>query len=197
MNTKRTLAIAIALASLATAGTALADDRPGRGYEPQERHGERHDQRYQRYGYDAHRGYRDDDRKRRHDDKRADKRTDKIDKKIDRRQDKQMQRIREGWRSGDLTREELAQLKRQQQRIEQMQRRFDDDGRYSRAERERLNKALKRADKRIKAARHDDDQRRAYRYYGDDRWRQQNRWDYADFPRHPGAPWFPWSRWTD
>lgn len=200
MNTKRTLAIAISLATLASTSLALADERPGRG------HGDRdyYSERQHRYGPRA--AHQDRDGRRHRD---ADRRDNRFEDRIDNRQDRQMDRIRDGWRSGDLTRKEVERLRKQQQKIERMQDRFDKDGRYTKAEREKLRKALERADQSIRKQRHDDDQRYRrspdwWRY--DDRYSQ--RWypgynpypSYKGYPgyyRYPSHPLFHWQRWMD
>jgi len=200
MNTKRTLAIAISLATLASASLALADERPGRGHGDREYYGER------QYRHGPRAAHQDrDGRKHGY----ADKRDNRFERRVDRRQDRQLDRIRDGWRSGDLTRKEAKRLKKQQRKIESMQERFDKDGRYTKAERKKLQKALKRADRSIRKQRHDDDLRNRR---GADWWRYEDRYshrwnpgydrypNYSGYPSYnsyPGYPLFHWQRWMD
>jgi hypothetical protein len=69
---------------------------------------------------------------------------------INRRQDHQRDRIRNGIRSGELTRREAGRLIYQQRRIEAYERRSRlDDGRLDRHERRRLNRMLDRSSRDI------------------------------------------------
>jgi len=190
MNTRRKLAIAVALALLTTAGATIARDGHDRGYNgPRDHYSERH--------------HRRDHREHGHSGRHKDRHDGRFEERFDKRQEKQLARIRKGWRSGDLTQKELEALRQHQRRIERMQERFDEDGRYSKAERERLKAALKRSDRRIKAARHHRDQRHRQGYdwwqrdhRGYDGWRR-DRHSRDRYAHQPWQSWQPWYRWTD
>lgn len=68
---------------------------------------------------------------------------------VDRRQVRQRARIRQGARSGRLSRGQVAHLRGKQKQIRAMERHFRADGRYNRHERRILNHALHGASKRI------------------------------------------------
>lgn len=76
---------------------------------------------------------------------------------IDQRQDAQMERITEGVRSGQLTRNEARELIQEQKRIDQLQRRFMADGRMDRGEWAELERRLDEASRDIRAEKHDDE----------------------------------------
>ena len=76
--------------------------------------------------------------------------------RVDRRQDNQRHRIKEGWRSGDLTRKEMRKLRKDQKRIARMEDRFGADGYYSPRERRKLKNALSRSSDRIRYFKHND-----------------------------------------
>lgn len=82
------------------------------------------------------------------------------------RQQKQQQRIDNGWRSGELTRDELRRLDAQQARIAEMAHRFSTAGRLTRAERQKLERAQDRASADIARTRHNDNER----HHWDTRW---------------------------
>lgn len=148
----------------------------------------------------------------------ASEKEQKFDAKADKRQDKQQALIRDAWRSGKLSREELAELERQQRRINVLQDRYDNDGKLSKTERERIKRELERAREMIRQARHNDenigrdrylpyrgDRRQAYprgwdRRYGyppSYQYRHGERVDPGYDPRYRRAPnpWFsPWQR---
>ena len=84
-----------------------------------------------------------------------------FENRVDRRLSNQKSRIREGWKSGELSRGEFRQLRKDQKKITRMDRRFGSDGRYTKTERRRLNKALDRTSKRVRRAKNND--RVAYR----------------------------------
>jgi len=84
-----------------------------------------------------------------------------FENRVDRRLSNQKSRIREGWKSGELSRGEFRQLRKDQKKITRMDRRFGSDGRYTKTERRRLNKALDRTSKRVQRAKNND--RVAYR----------------------------------
>jgi hypothetical protein len=95
--------------------------------------------------------------------------------RVDKRQFRQHKRIRDGWVNGDLTRHEHKKLKKQQFRIERMERRFGADGKFTQAERKRLVRALDRSSDRVYRLKHNDRYQRSHRYahdYGKNhRWR--------------------------
>lgn len=76
---------------------------------------------------------------------------------VDARQDRQLMRIRDGMRSGELTRKEAHSLMREQRHIDRLQDRFLADGYLDAHERHRLDEALDRSSHRIRTAKHDDD----------------------------------------
>jgi hypothetical protein len=84
-----------------------------------------------------------------------------FENRVDRRLSNQKSRIRDGWKSGQLSRGEFRQLRRDQKKVARMDRRFGSDGRYTKTERQRLNKALDRTSKRVRRAKNND--RVAYR----------------------------------
>ncbi|HOP15662.1 MAG: hypothetical protein KDI22_06500 [Gammaproteobacteria bacterium] len=75
------------------------------------------------------------------------------------RQERQQQRIDNGWRSGELTRDELQRLDAQQARIADMARRFSADGRLTPAERLELERVQDRASVDIARTKHNDNDR--------------------------------------
>ena len=85
---------------------------------------------------------------------------------INRREYSQRNRIREGIRSGELTRREAGRLIHQQRRIESYERRSRrDDGRLDRYERRRLDRMLDRSRRDIYREKHDRQDRGRYRWY--------------------------------
>ncbi|MCP3669940.1 MAG: hypothetical protein GY814_05815 [Gammaproteobacteria bacterium] len=81
-------------------------------------------------------------------------------------------RIKEGVRSGELTRKESKTLHREQRNIRRLKRHFVRDGRISRHERRTLRKRYSRAGRHIYRLTHNQRTRYAYgsyapRYYGD------------------------------
>lgn len=181
MNTSKILAtastLAVACALLATSGTAFARDRD--------------DRRYER---DPQRGAQSEVRRGRHDrgDRRREKpashdRRDRFDARVGKRQDRQHGRIRHGLRSGELNRHEARKLRKQQRRIDRMERRFAADGRFSRSERRRLTHALDRASDRIYRYKHHD------RYRHRDLYKRPHRYSYHYDRGDRGRPWsFHW-----
>ena len=79
-----------------------------------------------------------------------------FENRVDRRLSNQKSRIREGWRSGELSRGEFRKLRKDQKKVARMERRFGSDGRYTKTERRRLNKALDRTSKRVRRAKNND-----------------------------------------
>jgi hypothetical protein len=83
---------------------------------------------------------------------------------INRREHYQRERIRDGIRSGELTRREANRLINQQRRIESYERRSRlDDGRLDWQERRRLHQMLNRSSRNISREKHDG-QDRFWRY---------------------------------
>jgi hypothetical protein len=87
---------------------------------------------------------------------RAERRTRRVERRIDRRQEAQRHRIRNGLRNGELTRREARHLRQIQRRIARMESRFGEDGRYTREERRRLQRALGRSSRQIYRSKHND-----------------------------------------
>jgi hypothetical protein len=85
---------------------------------------------------------------------------------INRREHSQRNRIREGIRSGELTRREAGRLIHQQRRIESYERRSRlDDGRLDRNERRRLDRMLDRSSRDIYRQKNDRQDRNRYRRF--------------------------------
>lgn len=74
---------------------------------------------------------------------------------IDARQQEQMEKIMHGLRSGSLSRNEAHKLMRDQKDIEQLQREYLSDHRLSRNEWIELDRLLDRAERDIRAEKHD------------------------------------------
>jgi hypothetical protein len=84
---------------------------------------------------------------------------------VNRRQDYQRDRIRNGIRSGELTRREAGRLIHQQRRIESYERRSRlDDGRLDRHERRNLDRMLDRSNRSIYRQKNDRQDRDRYRW---------------------------------
>ena len=77
-----------------------------------------------------------------------------FDDRVDRRLAKQRTRARAGWKNGEVTHREAKRIRRDQRKIVRMDRRFGSDGRYTKRERRKLNKALDRASDRVYRAKH-------------------------------------------
>lgn len=90
-----------------------------------------------------------------------------FDNRIDRRQERQYDRIRKGWRSGEITHREMKHLRKDQRKIRRMERRFGSDGLYTKRERRKLNNAMDRASQRIYRSKHN--------YRTQDYWRPYKR----------------------
>jgi hypothetical protein len=85
---------------------------------------------------------------------------------INRREYFQRDRIRDGIRSGELTRGEANRLINQQRRIESFERRSRfDDGRLDWRERQRLDRMLDRSSRDIYREKNDRQDRNRYRWY--------------------------------
>jgi len=89
---------------------------------------------------------------------RGDRSADRPDR-VDARQARQAERIRDGVRSGDLTRREATALRGEQRGIRRMERRAEADGVVTRRESRRLEHAQDRASRHINQQRHDRQQR--------------------------------------
>jgi hypothetical protein len=92
------------------------------------------------------------------------RRSAKFQRYVDKRQDRQWRRIDDGVDSGELTRKEAGNLKRQQQRIARLEEQYLSDGHYSRKERRKLTEKLDRASERIYRKKHNDKVRLRERY---------------------------------
>jgi len=96
--------------------------------------------------------------------------------RVDARQARQGARIREGVRSGDLTRREASALRGEQRGINRMERHARADGVVTPRERSRLNHAQNRASRHINQQRHDRQQRAGG-------WRGHNRGNHYAYGR--------------
>ncbi len=74
---------------------------------------------------------------------------------VDQRQANQRARIREGARSGELTRRETAQSARDQRRIRRQERRAKSDGTVTKQERVQLQRHQNRASRQLRRNKHD------------------------------------------
>ncbi len=81
------------------------------------------------------------------------------------RDHRQTRRIRQGIRSGEITRPEVRRLKKEQRRIDRAYRRASADGHLNRREGRRLNKMQDRASRHIYRAKHNHANRRLHRHY--------------------------------
>ena len=79
---------------------------------------------------------------------------------IDRREHNQQERIRQGIKSGELTRREAVRLEEQEAKIRVNEKFARADGKISAAERERLEKELNRTSQNIYEQKHDDQDRK-------------------------------------
>ena len=82
--------------------------------------------------------------------------TARFESRMDRRQENQLSRIREGRQSGSLTKREAQKLKKNQKKIDRIERRYAKDGRINKQERRKLTKALERSSSRIYRLKHND-----------------------------------------
>lgn len=80
----------------------------------------------------------------------------RFDNRIDRRLSDQRARTRAGWKNGDITHRELKRIRQDRRKVARMDQRFGSDGRYTKHERRKLNKAIDRAGNRIYRAKHND-----------------------------------------
>lgn len=168
MNIKNTLLATITAAALGMTGMAQAHDRDN-GH----RDGDRHDRNRVPYGWVVGR-----DGRRYQSPRYSDRRSDaRFDNRIDRRQALQKKQIRQGRRSGDLTRGEARRLREMQRRIDDMERRFGADSEYSKRERRALRKALEKSQRKIERA--TSNERYAHNYdgrYRNDRYKRDDRY---------------------
>jgi hypothetical protein len=80
--------------------------------------------------------------------------------RIERRFDEnQRERIREGWRSGELTPREFSHLKREQRHLHRAERRMLRDGRLGPVERHRLHKMKRHCSRDIWKKKHNNERR--------------------------------------
>ena len=86
---------------------------------------------------------------------RGDRRTAHYESRVDNRQAMQRARIRQGVRAGQVTPREARRLRQSQRQIARMEHRFGADGRFTRIERHKLNRALARSSRQIQRSRHD------------------------------------------
>ena len=80
--------------------------------------------------------------------------------RYDKRVERQQSRIRQGIKSGELTRQEAKQLRQQQRKIAKLARKFNRDGYLSRHEKRKLEKKQDKASKRIYRLKHNDQYKR-------------------------------------
>jgi len=78
---------------------------------------------------------------------------------LDQRQERQAERIRQGWQSGDLTRQETRQLVQGQKRLRTMEHRAGSDGEFTAQERQRLQHQADVQSRHIYRQRHDNQTR--------------------------------------
>lgn len=78
---------------------------------------------------------------------------------VDRREHRQKQRIREGVRSGELTKEEARGLRQEQREIRAKERAMKSDGVVTKEERKELHQDLNEASKHIAEEKHDEQTR--------------------------------------
>jgi hypothetical protein len=167
MNTLRNIAVTMTLAAVALSGAALAREPGDRGERNRDRveqsdidrEARRAERRAERRASDDDVVVREDRRANRAERRARERREqrrhrvsyDRHDRygRVDRRQDRQHARIVQGRHSGELTRGEARRLKKQQKKINRMERRFSRDGYLSARERYRLELAQDRASRRI------------------------------------------------
>lgn len=78
---------------------------------------------------------------------------------VDRREHKQKQRVKEGVKSGELTKEEARALAAEQKAIRAKEREMKSDGALTREERKELHQDLNEASRNIVDQKHDADRR--------------------------------------
>lgn len=112
--------------------------------------------------------------------------------RIDDRQSRQMQRIEQGYRNGDLTRQEYNRLVNQQREIARLERLLERDGRLSYADRAYLTQLQNDASRAIRAERHDGQNwsdRGRDRGWGRGGWGRDYGSGYGNYPRR----WYQWN----
>ena len=189
MNTLKNIAVTMTLAAVALSGAALAREPGDRGERNRDRVEQSDiDREARRAERRAERRASDDDvvvreGRRAHRAERREQRSHRVDDdryarygRVDRRQDKQRSRIIQGRRSGELTRGEAHRLKKQQKKINRMERRFSRDGYLSARERYRLERAQDRASRRIARLKHNDVYRGSGHRYAYGRSSYKRRW---------------------
>ena len=100
--------------------------------------------------------------------------------RFDRRLDRQHHRIKQGVRSGELTRIEARKLRKQHRRIVRLKYRYMDDGYLSHYERRKLTRKLDKASRRIHRLKHN----QYVRYYPQGRRHIKHHRDYDAKARH-------------
>lgn len=85
--------------------------------------------------------------------------TDSLADRADRRQHRQGARIRQGVKSGEITRGEAKHLRKQQRRIRRVEKRAESDGTVTDQEQQRLENMQDRASKTIFRAKHNEKDR--------------------------------------
>lgn len=78
---------------------------------------------------------------------------------IDQRERRQQRRIADGVRSGELTRQEVKKLEKQQARIHRQEARAKSDGEFTAKERARIQKKQNQASRQIYKEKHDNQDR--------------------------------------
>lgn len=106
---------------------------------------------------------------------------------VDKRQRNQDTRIDQGVRSGTLTSEEAARLRREQEEIAALEWRMERDGKLSYWERQRLTHLQNQASRHIYKQKHDGDVSRRY-------WYKPWSWGYGSrhYGHHDHKPWHRW-----
>ena len=185
MHTARNILIILTLAAIGLSGTAQAAEKGKKNRMERNRfeQSDRNLRRAERRAVDdvaVRDGRRAERRAERRAAERREQRRHSINHdrygRVDRRQDKQRTRIVQGRRSGELTRGEARRLKKQQRKINRMERRFSSDGYLSGRERYRLERAQDRASKRIARLKHNDVYRGSGHRYAYGRSSYKRRW---------------------
>ena len=78
---------------------------------------------------------------------------------VNARQERQQHRVKQGVRSGELTRDEARQLREERRAIRQEERAYKSDGKLTREERKDLHQDLNDLSKDIYTEKHDGDKR--------------------------------------
>jgi len=109
---------------------------------------------------------------------------------VNQRQHNQQQRMQQGWRSGDLTRNESRNLQGQARDIRREERSYRSDGNFSRAERADVHRDLNRLSRDIHRERNDGQQRFDNRRFDDRRFGNGNQ-GYGHFDNGRFGNWHP------